>query len=156
MKHSTQQRAAIWGCDQVDDAFSLKMGNNGQLLVGECSTATLGGVWDYDGTPTVIVPHHETNNTLVGRTAWWVLRLAKEQLGMNAQYAQMTLTDLLCAQELWRTGNASFLASISGIGCLTNPTWAEPVIGPQLNSLLRSAMKGEIYPEYSTYVNVTT
>lgn len=148
-KEKGAHKAAHMGI-AADDVIMLKsIGANGLVGPGECSTSTLGGLWEFDGVPTVFVPDPEIHNVLAGRTAWWVMKLAKEQLGLGAMYRPITLTDLFTAKELWRTGNATYLSSITHVGRLPLPSIE---VGRKLDALLRQAMKGEIYPEWSLKV----
>jgi branched-subunit amino acid aminotransferase/4-amino-4-deoxychorismate lyase len=134
----------------VHDVITLKsIGPNGLVGPGECATSTLGGLWEVDGVPTVVVPDPTVHNVLPGRTAWWVMELAKGLLKLEARYGIITLTDLFTAKELWRTGNATYLSSIRRIGRLELPSIE---VGRKLDRLLRRAMRGELYPEWSLKV----
>ncbi|MCA9390544.1 hypothetical protein KC571_04010, partial [candidate division WWE3 bacterium] len=68
----------------------------------------------------------------------------------------LTLADLFCAQELWRSGNASYLAPISAIGGLSSETLRAAEIGKRINQLLLQTMRGEIYEAFSERVCLTS
>lgn len=149
LKEEALEAARCMGIKAADVITLKDVGPNGLIGPGECSVATLGGLWEIDDVYTVVVPDPAVHNTLVGRTAWWVMKLAREQLGFEAVYRTITLTDLFTAIELWKTGNATYLSSIAAVGRLRLPSIK---IGRQLDALLQQAIRGEIYPQWSLRV----
>lgn len=151
LKEEALEAARQMGIEAGDIITIKNIGPNGLLGPGECAAATLGGLWEINGIYTVVVPDPMVHNTLVGRTAWWVMKLAREQLGFKVEYHPITLADLFTAIELWKTGNATYLSSIAAIGRLPLPSTK---VGRQLDALLRQAMRGELYPDWSLRVTL--
>ncbi|OGB65386.1 hypothetical protein A2296_02510 [candidate division CPR3 bacterium RIFOXYB2_FULL_35_8] len=136
---------------EADDCYQVKYDINGRLVLGEASTCALGTVFQRKSGPKLIVPDPLSTDTLPSFTARWVIRLAQEQLGINAGYGAIPIRQFEEeVLELMRCGNATRVKPVSAIG--RRPLVTE--IGNQISVLYEKVVRGELYPEHSTVIQI--
>lgn len=149
LKFEALQAAAKQGI-HGDDVYTLKMGPQGEMLLGEAATSTIGAIFERNGQYRLIVPDPEAVGTLPGFTAAWAIRLARH-LGIEADYGVISARRFEDeAVEAFISGNAT---RIKPVGAIKKRPLKSDIVS-EIAELYLKVVKGELFPEYSHIVTL--